>query len=55
MMGYEVIAQHFWSPPNKNNEKTGKIVLEPLKYIDFTYVYVDFTVGKFYWKGKSEK
>ncbi len=32
----------------RNIEKTGKIVLEPLKYIDFAYVNVDFTVEKFY-------
>ncbi len=51
----EVLEYHFWSPPNKNIEKTGKIVLEPLKYIDFAYVYVDFTVEKFYWKEISRK
>ena len=34
---------------NRNIEKTGKIVLEPLKYIDFAYVNVDFTVENFYW------
>ena len=39
----------------RNNGKTGKIVLEPLKYIDFAYVYVDFTVEKFYWNGISRK
>jgi len=32
----------------RNIEKTGKIVLEPLKYIDFGHVNVDFTVEKFY-------
>ncbi len=30
-------------------EKTGKIVLKPLKYIDFAYVTVYFTVKFFYW------
>ena len=39
----------------KTLKKQAKIVLEPLKYIDFTYVYVDFTVEKFYWKEISRK
>ena len=39
----------------RNIVKTGKIVLEPLKYIDFAYVNVDFTVEKFYWRLISQK
>ena len=29
--------------------KTGKSVLEPLKYIDFVYFSVDFTLENFNW------
>ncbi len=39
----------------RSNGKTDKIVLEPLKYIVFAYVSVDFTVDKFYSKGISGK
>ncbi len=39
----------------RNIEKTGQIVLEPLKYIDLAYVNVDFTVEIFYWKEITRK
>ena len=39
----------------RSNGKKDKIVLDPLKYIDFTYFNVDFTVEKFYWNEISRK
>ncbi len=54
MRVYEVLDSAY-RKTYRNIEKTGKIVIKPLKYIDFAYVIVDFTVDNFNWNGIGRK
>ena len=46
MTVYEVLVSAY-RKIYRNIEKTGKIVLKPLKFIDFAYVNVDFPVENY--------